>query len=221
MSNPALDEYAKQKEDRAHQLSEIFRSAHAWDAMAISTANSAPRNRLQESSVPLLAASYSILFSIETLVSRHHLFAAELLCRPLLERVGLLYYFLQHEDGVGRWERGWEQSEPGRPSITNLVECIPAFKRPESERYRKALIKRLHAVVHADPIGHLRMLQEDGDGDVRIISGPMPQNSQRYLEIANDIIISAIALLNVTQDIFPEARWSELGRVVSLGVRNA
>jgi hypothetical protein len=219
VSEKGEDDYAQKKIDRDGKLSLLFQSARVWNWAAADNANAFPRNSVQNASIPVLAGSYSILFAIEDLMKNNHLFAAELLLRPLLERVGLLYHFQESDESVARWERGWEHKEPGRPSITTLIECIPAFKASESEPYRKVLLKRLHALVHPDPIGSLRMIQEHSAGITRLMAGPA-DNRQRYVEVANDIIIATTALLNVTEAIFPKATWAE-ARLMLRGVGNA
>ncbi|MEA2842047.1 MAG: hypothetical protein QOF41_3377 [Methylobacteriaceae bacterium] len=54
-----------------------------------------------------------------------------------------------------------------------------------------------------------------------MLAGPMNENPERYVEIANDVIITTTALLNVTEVIFAEAKWQDAARTVLQGVEHA
>jgi hypothetical protein len=115
------------------KLQFIFGVARLWNAAAVDHANSKERSRLQEAAIQLLAPAYAIAFAIEDLLRGRHLFAAELLQRPLLERIGVLN-FLQFggETALAVWERGWLHRDRDRPSLEKLLEYIPELSEKPS-----------------------------------------------------------------------------------------
>jgi len=196
------------------KLEFFFCLAKQWNAIALNHGNSIPKGRLENAAVQLLAPSYSIAFAIETLLQERHLFGAELLLRPLIERVAVLNYLAaEGEPALDLWERGWDKNSP---SLSKLVEYVPNLQdstsEPESQismgEFRRKTLKRLHKIVHADPFGSLRCLAPTDDG-YRMVSGPMMNNPVRYDEVATDTIIFISALLKVTERVFPGANWPD------------
>jgi hypothetical protein len=197
------------------QLDFFFRLASAWNQISINHANSIELSRLHRACVPLLAPAYSIVFAIEALLRDHHLFAAELLQRPLLERVGVLNFLLSKgEFALALWEHGWNKDDKNRPRMTELIDAIPELaKQPHGiateltpEEFKRQTLLRLHSVVHADPIGALRTLMPSDCGVV-MVSGPMQGNPTRRQEVGVLTAVCVSALLGVTERIFPEAGW--------------
>jgi len=194
----------------------IFGVARLWNTVAVDHANSIERNRLQQAAIALLAPAYAIAFAIEDLLKGSHLFAAELLQRPLLERVGVLN-FLQSggEAALEVWERGWLHRDRERPSLEKLLERILELsEKPSNDvtmtpaEFRKVTINRLHSLVHADPIGALRTLKQTGIPEkYSFISGPMGGHPERANEVGTLTFVLLNALVKATERTFPLAPW--------------
>lgn len=198
------------------RLKFISNVANAWNQRSVEHANQIDLTRLQRAAVQLLAPAYSIGFAIETLISTRHLFAAELLLRPLIERIAVLNFLhAEGETALGVWERGWEPKDKDRPRIRRLLDYVPELARepdglakPSADDFKSYTLRRLHAIVHPDPVGSLRCLSPDADGETfRMISGPMVDNQVRVDEVATLAFIFVSALLKVTERTFPHANW--------------
>jgi hypothetical protein len=203
------------------KLEFFFGLSRIWNQIAIRHANSITLSSLQRASVSLLAPAYSIAFAIEPLFKDHHLFAAELLQRPLLERIGVLNFLIKNEDsGLALWERGWEQSDKSRPKMNELIAMIPELANPPpgietnltAEEFRRQTLIRLHSVVHADPVGALRALMPSSSGGLTMVAGPMKDNPIRRQEVGNVTIICISSLLGATERVFPNAGWPQKKR---------
>lgn len=187
--------------------------AKEWNAKAVKYSNSVQLSRLQSAATQLLSPAYSLAFGIEALLSARHLFAAELLLRPLIERVAVLNYLAEEGDqALDIWDSGWDKNK--RPSLPELIEYVPVLQDRPSEpdgsmtmkEFRQRTLNRLHALVHADPLGSLRCLAP-AESDHVMISGPMVGNQIRFNEVAIHTVIFVSALLKVTERVFPCAEW--------------
>jgi hypothetical protein len=198
------------------KLKFFFELARLWNRTAVDHANSVARSRQQEAAIQLLAPTYAVAFAIEELLKGSHLFAAELLQRPLLERIGVLN-FLQFggEGALAVWERGWLFRDRERPGLEKLLEFIPELsEKPNSdvtltpEEFRKLTINRLHSLVHADPIGALRTMKQTGaPEEYSLISGPMNDHPERANEVGTLTVVLISSLIKATERTFPLAPW--------------
>ncbi|MGA0546094.1 DUF5677 domain-containing protein [Brevundimonas sp. VNH65] len=78
----------------AHEV--IARSTHRGDL-----------SRLQIAATQIVPHALSLALAIRELVRQGYLLAAEVLMRPLLERVAVISYLAEHEEKIALWEAGW------------------------------------------------------------------------------------------------------------------
>jgi hypothetical protein len=102
---------------------------------------------LQVAAVEIIPQCISIALSIRELIRQAYLYSAGILMRPLVERVGMIYYLQKNPETVGAWHSGWpRKSQPKFELLLDLV--MPS----DSEEERKSTQELLNKMVHSDPV---------------------------------------------------------------------
>lgn len=79
-------------------------------------------NRLQKAAAQILPQGFNIALSIRELIRQGHLFAAVVLMRSLIERVGVISYLVNVPAAIDEWEDGWRNGE--RPSLNTMLNTL-------------------------------------------------------------------------------------------------
>ncbi len=117
-----------------------------------------PLSRLQRAGCEIIPNGISIVLSIRELVRCGYLFSADILLRPVLERIAVISYLAAKGDAVlDLWERGWPHKS--RPPLREMIGSIGEFGRfrdqtgEDMQTHTDDLVKHFNSVVHADPSG--------------------------------------------------------------------
>jgi hypothetical protein len=176
-------------------------------------------SELQLAATEIAPGGFHLCLAIRELIRSGYLFGAEILLRPLLERVAVLAYLNKNPaTGLQLWRDGWPHKS--RPSIKVMIECIEEPPRtmgddwyPQNYSVHDLLrdrVDHLNRLVHADPVGAYRNTIFDAErGRPVHLSGPNFKNPEYCGEIAmmaNALMCSLVQIVNV---IFPNATSKE------------
>jgi len=150
-------------------------SLHLFDALLIGAADinrqaatrsfSSDLMPLQRAAAEIIPGTFHISLAIRQLIRSGHLFAAEVLLRPFLERCAVLAYLRRYPaQGLRLWSRGWPHKT--RPSLKFMIGCIDEPPRSlDPQQYPadysvcsllRERVDHLNRLVHADPVGSQR-----------------------------------------------------------------
>ena len=172
-------------------------------------------SELQSAAIEIAPGGFHLCLAIRELIRSGYLFGAEILLRPLLERVAVLAYLNRNPaTGLQLWRDGWPHKS--RPSIKTMIECIEEPPRtmgddwyPQDYSVHSLLRERvdhLNRLVHADPVGAYRNTIFDTErGRPVHLSGPNFKNPEYCGEIAMTANALMCSLFQVVSVIFPEA----------------
>lgn len=111
-------------------------------------------SRLQIAATQIVPHALSLALAIRELVRQGYLLAAEVLVRPLLERVAVISYLADNEDKVALWEAGWPHKS--RPPLKKMLALMTGGDANEADAVAAKIVAQHNALVHADPSGALR-----------------------------------------------------------------
>ena len=131
-------------------------AAMALNTEVAKTTHGQSLTRLQRAACQIIPNGFSIALSIRELIRTGYLFSAEILLRPLIERVAVLSYLMTSGDSaLDLWEQGWPHKT--RPSVKMMLDAVAEYDEfPEDIDVRqltKQMIDRFNTVIHADPQG--------------------------------------------------------------------
>ncbi len=109
---------------------------------------------LQRAACQIIPNGFSIALSIRELVRTGYLFSAELLLRPLMERVAVISYLIQHEEALNLWERGWPYKS--RPPLSKMLLSMgedAGMDKKSNTEVAQEMITQFNSLIHADPTG--------------------------------------------------------------------
>ncbi len=142
-------------------------------------------NRLEWATMQIASGTFSILFSVNELISSGYLVSAKILIRPIIDRMSTIAWLRSHgEQGLSVWERGWLHNDRERPKfLSEKLECLHEFDLFEGSNTEslKDVLERdfidiLHGEVHGDLQSSLRNSAVGGDFHGMPASGPNPFN---------------------------------------------
>ena len=168
---------------------------------------------LQRAACQIVPSGISIALSIRELIRSGYLLSAEILTRPLLERVAVISFLSKNGDAaLELWEKGWPHKS--RPSLRKMLSAIKEFDQFSSQAkldqgtflaLANHLIDRYNSVVHGDPEGHLRNIGKTRSGTVGYLSGASFSDPEKCDSICIDATIFMSILICRAAEIFPEA----------------
>jgi hypothetical protein len=153
---------------------------------------------LQCAACQLIPQSINIALSIRELIRQGYLFGAQVLIRPLVERVAILRYLQLHPVAVEVWEKGWHHGEaPGLAKmLTAMLDTIKDETTREMLRPGVRAITGTHnAVIHGKPDSAAYSLIGLGSGS----AGQAPSKILDNGDLCDEICVEVIAWLAQAQ----------------------
>jgi hypothetical protein len=190
---------------------------HAFDLMIVAVmklntevANSThgrDLTRLQRAACQIIPNGFSIALSVRELIRAGYLFSAEILLRPLIERVAVLSYLLASGDkALDLWGRGWPHKS--RPSLKMMLGTIKEYdgfqSEPDIRQLTTEMIDRFNTVVHADPQGLDTNIGTPTSGNPGYLSGANVNDPQRCDLVCQIATIYMTLLLKRAIEVFPD-----------------
>jgi hypothetical protein len=168
--------------------------------------------RIQRAACQILPNGFSIVLSIRELVRTGYLFSAEILLRPLIERVAVISYLKRvGNDALDLWEQGWPHKT--RPPLSKMLDSIKEYA--EFDEQSKSVVKlqeivrqmtkRFNSVIHADPDGLDTNIGLTTSGAIGYLSGASVHESQRCDQICTEAVTYISLLMKRAVEIFPDA----------------
>lgn len=168
---------------------------------------------LQKAACQIIPSGISIALSIREMIRSGYLLSAEILTRPLMERVAVISYLSKNQEtAMPLWEKGWPHKS--RPSLRKMLTSISEFDKFSEHmkmdqgvmlQMANELVDRCNSVVHGDPEGHLRNLGKTKSGTVGYLSGANHNDPKKCDYICTDVIAFMSILISRSAEIFPEA----------------
>jgi hypothetical protein len=160
-------------------------------------------SRLQKAAAQIVPQGFNIALSVRELIRQGHLFAAAVLMRSLIERVGIISYLVKVPSAIDKWEDGWRHGD--RPSLNKMLNTINDGKDIEGANQT---VDTFNHLVHGDPMGsdfNLVHLDNDALGyGVGIVT-----NNKMLCDFLCDQAISWLTVLcGMTSSAFPEVAKS-------------
>lgn len=160
---------------------------------------------LQRAATEIIPHGFSIALGIRELIRQGYLLSAEILLRPLLERVAVVSYLCEVPDALPLWEAGWPHKS--RPPLYKMLAVMKGGESTlDDEAAAREIAHHFNAVVHADPIGARRQVVKLENGQI----GYTASMSLRDVEKCDDICFqSAMYLVILTAraiQVFPEVK---------------
>jgi hypothetical protein len=158
----------------------------------------------QLAAADLVPGSCSIAFSIRELIRQGYLLPANILVRPLVERVSTLAYLIDHEDAVSLWQAGWPHRS--RPSLAARLKAMAGPQNiPDGEVQRGLADLRdsYNSLVHGDPHSALTSAVLLPDGTAGYTTGKDLASPARADDICWQASTYAMVLTVRCAEIFP------------------
>src|SRR5438874_10366310 len=109
-----------------HQFDILITAGMALNTAVANGTHGRELTRLQRAGCQIIPNGFSIALSIRELLRAGYLFSAEILLRPLIERVAVLSHLIvTGEDALILWERGWPHKT--RPSLKMMLDQIKEY----------------------------------------------------------------------------------------------
>lgn len=162
--------------------------------------------RLQRSACQILPNGFSIALSIRELLRAGYLFSADILLRPLIERVAVISYLVDAGDqALDLWEQGWPHKS--RPHLATLLKSIKEYDAfPDGQDLHfatQAMINHFNSIVHADPLGLDTNIGVTPTGTVGYLGGANLNDPERCDHICLQASIYTSLLMKRAAEIFP------------------
>jgi hypothetical protein len=203
--SPIQDPYLGRK--ALHGFDLMIVAAMDLNTKVAKSTHSRSLSRLQRAGCQLLPNGFAIALSVRELIRAGYLFSAEILLRPLIERVAVLSYLMVSGDSaLDLWECGWPHKS--RPSLKTMLDTIKEYDDfPGEESIRdltKALIDQFNSVVHADPQGLDSNIGTPTTGNAGYLSGANLSDPERCDNICHIAVIYMSFLMKRAVQIFPD-----------------
>jgi hypothetical protein len=169
--------------------------------------------RLQRAACQVIPNGFSIALSIRELIRTGYLFSAEILLRPLVERVAVISHLMAAGDSaLDLWEQGWPHKS--RPSVKVMLGSIIEFDEfvrqfpedPNVREYTNLMIDRFNALVHADPTGLDTNIGITPAGVIGYLSGANINDAGKCDFICHVVLIYVALLMKKAAEIFPDIK---------------
>jgi hypothetical protein len=171
-------------------------------AVAVWT-HSAQLSDLQRAASELVPHTISLALAVRELVRSGYLFAAEVLIRPILERVAVLSYLADEgPEATSLWSQGWPYKT--RPSLATMLGHMKGPPSAEDKQVARDIVDHFNAIIHADPIGSYRNLGTDRDGRSGFLSGPTATDVKKCDDICFQVAMYLVIVLARMTQVFPE-----------------
>ena len=213
MSSGVFDERliypTAQRNGPPSRLDELFDACEAANLAVGHCVTSQPNSGGWDYRTRLLAPAFTLALSLEPLVDGRHFFAAQIIQRSILERVGSLFCIHQSPDVyLPKWEKGWKHKGPDkRPEFLELIKMIPILSdtAENTEEFRIFIRNSANRAVHSDPYSIVHLFLDTDDPNVKsVISGPLPEGHASIPHHEALIQIALLSLLNAAEVAFPE-----------------
>ena len=158
-------------------------------------------SRLQKAAAQIVPQGLNIALSMRELIRQGHLFAAAVLMRSLIERVGILTYLLKEPSGSDKWENGWLHQ--ARPSLNTMLKTL---SNGEDIKAVKATVDTYNHLVHGDPMSAKFNLVNLDDDALGYGVGRVIDNSKLCDSLCDQTLSWLIVLTGKTVDFFPELK---------------
>jgi hypothetical protein len=160
---------------------------------------------LQRAACQIIPNGFSIALSIRELVRTGYLFSAEILLRPLLERVAVISYLIQHEEALNLWERGWPYKS--RPPLSKMLLSMgegAGMDKKSNTEVAQEMITQFNSLIHADPTGLDTNMGLTSMGSFGYLSGASLNDPGKCDRICKDSAAFMCLLMLRAVQIFPE-----------------
>jgi hypothetical protein len=168
--------------------------------------------RLQRVACQIIPNGFSIVLSIRELVRSGYLFSAEILLRPLIERVAVISYLREiGNDALDLWEQGWPHKT--RPPLSKMLGSIKEYA--EFDQQSNSVVKlqeivrqmtnHFNSIIHADPDGLDTNIGVTVNGTLGYLSGASVHDPAKCDRICTEAVTYTSLLMKRAVDIFPEA----------------
>jgi hypothetical protein len=168
--------------------------------------------RLQRAACQILPNGFSIALSIRELVRAGYLFSAEILLRPLIERVAVISYLAEvGNSALDLWEQGWPHKT--RPPLSKMLGSIKEYAKFDQKsmsvmkmpELMHQMTKHFNSIIHADPGGLDTNIGLTTNRSIGYLSGASVHDPKRCDRIRAQAV-TYISLLSIrAAEIFPEA----------------
>ena len=180
---------------------EIYKLAIFIEGECAKSLSESSETDLRRAIAQVLPNTFAVLHALKSLLSEGHLFGAELLLRPLLERVALISYLSKKKpESLKLWNDGWLHSK--RPTIRYMIETITepqidlskyGANETNLRRIFLELVDEMNSIVHPSPrTANRTAVSMDGGENYMLYSGANPQNHV-YIE---HISLTALGLVS-------------------------
>jgi len=112
----------------------------------------------------VIPQALSIGLSIRELIRQGYLFGARVLVRPLVERAAILLYLNLYPEGIGAWNRGWNQGDA--PGLAKMFEKIQTAQGSDTVFLGRDLTASMNSLMHAKPDSAVWNLVPTGDAEM-------------------------------------------------------
>lgn len=161
---------------------------------------------LQTAASELAPGACSLVLSVRELVRQGYLYAAMVLMRPVVERVGTLSYLIEHPDGLTVWEGGWKHVT--RPTFNQLLETMRGtadVPGAPSDSDIATVARRYHELVHGGPSAASGVLIRLDDGAPAFTTGKDLHSLDKADAVCFEAAMMTVVLMARCAQVFPDA----------------
>jgi hypothetical protein len=183
-------------------------------ALMETNSNVAPRtysmhlNDYQKMAATVIPQAISISLSIRELIRQGYLFGAQVLERPLTERVVILEYLHLFPEEIEKWNRGWKHRDA--PALAEMFDKILAMTKDYPNTHGYEVTKPMNSILHGKPDSSCWNMIEFGNG----VFGLSPSKITNKPEQCDQLCASILPWLAVIQAMmtfyFPEEKNKDI-----------
>ena len=130
-----------------------------------------------------------------------YLLSADILIRPLIERIAILSYLEKNPAQVETWKSGWQRS--ARPSLAEMLKHLVGNQMDQST-IEQNVIGQFNHLIHGDPFGASTNLIDLGDGRQGYASSKHLNNPALCDEICVQATMYLVVLMSLMASYFPD-----------------
>ena len=157
---------------------------------------------LQHAACQIIPQGISIALSVREMIRQGYLLSAEILMRPLIERVAIIEYLRSKPEDVHIWKEGWKHGK--RPKLAIML----GFMGMTEEEAKEVCALHSH-LVHGDPFSANSNLIPVSAGSVGYASSKILNNPRQAELTAAEALSYMIVLKRSMEDIFPNSVSSQ------------
>lgn len=192
-----------------HGLDLLIVGAMSLNTEVANSTHGKELTRLQRAACQIIPNGFSIALSIRELIRSGYLFSAEILVRPMIERVAVLSHLIVAGDtALDLWEQGWPHKT--RPSVKAMLHSITEYDDFSDEvdvrHLTASMIDGFNAVVHADPAGLDTNIGKTIDGTLGYLSGANINDPHRCDLICGMVMTYMALLMKRAVQVFPDIK---------------